>query len=498
MPNVAFVHPLVKALLPQYELIRDCLAGEQQVKFRRDKYLPRPNAADASPENIARYNAYLNRAVFYNVAQRTQGGLIGQIFLRDPVAKVPAILENVVIDATGSGISLDQLAQEASGYDIAYGRTGLYIDYPSAEMNEDGTSKPTTQAELDEGTVRPTFKVVAPWDCINYRVKQRGAKLVLSLVVFREDFTEEDDGFETKIQDQWRVLRLDEKDELVIEIYRNKVGTSPEERYFPKGPNGEAIDELPFSFIGSTNNDPRPQLPPMYDICSLNMAHYRNSADYEENVYFIGQPTPWFSGLTEEWVSKVMGGAVGLGARGGIMLPVDGAAGILQVEPNTLAKEAMDQKEAQMLALGAKLVEGSQVERTATEADIDNTSETSVLSSVAKNVSAGIVWALEWAAYFVGASEDGIEYNLNTEFDLVNMTPEERKTLLAEWQGGGITFTEYRDNLRRAGIATLSDEKAKSEIATEQAEQLARAVEETAATTAAITDNSPPPKGATE
>lgn len=480
MPNVGFVHPLVKKLQPQYELIRDCLAGEQQIKFRRDKYLPRPNAVDVSPENIARYNAYINRAVFYNVAKRTQGGLIGQIFLRDPVAKVPTILEPVVTDATGSGVSLDQLAQEASSYALGFGRGGVYVDYPTTDV-------PASKEEIDKGDVRPTIKVVAPWDCINYRVKQRGAKLILSLVVFREDFTEEDDGFETRIRDQWRVLRLDGEDKLVVEIYRNKIGTAPEVQYFPKDADGERLNELPFSFIGAMNNDPAPQEPPLYDLCSLNVAHYRNSADYEENVYIIGQPTPWFSGLTEEWVTKVMGGNVALGARGGILLPVDGAAGILQVEPNTLAKEAMDQKEAQMLALGAKLVEGSQVQRTATEADIDNTSETSVLSSVAKNVGAAIKWALEWCAIFVGVPETGIDYDLNTEFDLTNMTPEERARLLAEWQGGGITFSEYRDNLRRAGIATLTDAQAKTEIQNEQAEALAKAVEEAEAM------NIPPP-----
>lgn len=487
MPNVSFVHPLVKALIPQYELIRDCLAGEQQVKFRKDRYLPRPNASDTSAENIARYNAYITRAVFYNVSKRTQAGLIGQIFLRDPVVQVPAVLDNVVTDATGSGIPLEQLASEGAGFALAFGRAGLYVDYPDTET-------PASAQDIAEGNIRPTMKIIPPWDCINYRVKQRGSKLILSLVVFREDYVEEDDGFEARIKDQWRVLRLDENDQYRIEIYRQNKAI-PFHSYTPQGPNGEPIDEIGFSFIGAISNDPKPQEPPMYDLCSINMAHYRNSADYEENVYFIGQPTPWFSGLTEEWVTKVMGGNVGLGARGGIMLPVDGAAGILQVEPNTLAKEAMDQKEAQMVALGAKLVEASQIERTATEASNDETSENSVLANVAKNVGAAFVWGLEWAAFFVGASEENIKYDLNTEFDLVNMTPEERKTLLAEWQAGGIAWEEYRENLRRGGIAKLSDAEAKTKIANEQAEMLARAVEETAKTTAAVTENSPPPKG---
>lgn len=491
MPNVAYVTEEVKRLLPQYELIRDCLLGEQQVKFRRDKYLPRPNPADTSPENIARYNAYLARAVFYNVAQRTLAGLTGQVFLRDPVVEVPALLSNVVEDATGSGVTLQQLAQELTNFVMPYGRAGLYVDYPDTE-------EPASRKEVEDGALRPMLQVVAPWDCINHRVKKRGAKIILSLVVFREDYDMEDDGFETKKGNQWRVLRLDANDEYVVEIYRDKLGTTPYARYLPQDATGARMREIPFTFVGAQNNDPKPQLPPLYDLCSLNIAHYRNSADYEENVYFIGQPTPWFSGLTEEWVKNVMGGQVNLGARGAIMLPGDGAAGLLQVDPNTLAKEAMDQKEAQMLALGAKLVEGSQVQRTATEADIDNVSETSVLSSVAKNVGAAVKWALGMAAAFVGAPAEAIAYDMNTEFDLVNLSPEERNSIIKEWQGGLLSWEEARAALRRAGIAFLSDAAAKTAIANEQAEAMARAVDEAAQLAEATrdpNDDTPPPPG---
>lgn len=496
MANVGFLHPEVKAQIASYELIRDCLAGEQTVKSKREKYLPKPNAEDTSDGNAKRYNAYLTRAVFYNVAQRTLAGLVGQVFLRDPTVEVPQLLEPVKIDATGSGVSLDQLAQDATSKGIAFGRCGLYVDYPAVAIvatEETGEVVPgTTVAELETGEVRPTMKVVAPWDCINYRVRRRGARLVLSLVVFREDAIVDDDGFETKKKDQWRVLRLDENDQYVIEIYRNKNGTAPDERYEPTDSKGERMNEIPFTFIGAMNNEPAPGYMPMYDLCSVNIAHYRNSADYEEAVYMLGQPTAWFGGLTEEWVKNVMGGTVALGSRSIIPLPQNSSAGLLQVEANTLAKEAMDQKEAQMLALGAKLVEGSQVQRTATEADIDNISETSVLSSVAKNVGAAFKWALEKAALFVGADGAAIAYDLNTEFDLVNLSPDERRQLLAEWQAGGIVTEEYRDNLRRAGIATLNDAAFKTKSAAEDAERMARAVSEAEAMAAATGGNEPP------
>lgn len=493
MPNVSFKHAKLRLMTTQYELIQDCLAGEAQVKFRRELYLPRPNPDDTSIENQKRYEGYLRRAVFYNVAQRTLFGLRGQVFLRDPNVEVPAVLQPVVDDATGEGVPLKQLAQEATDFALGYGRAGLYVDYPDATSNEEGegeNANVATVADLENGDVRPTLKLYGPLDVINWRVMTRGSKIILSLVVLREDYVIRDDGFESKTGDQWRVLRIDEDGEYVIDIYRDRQGTKPFATYYPTGGDGKRITEIPFSFIGSVKNTAEINLPPMYDLCSLNMSHYRNSADYEENIYEIGQPTPVFAGLTEEWVTKVLGGVVRLGARGSVALPVGGNAELLQVQPNTIAKEGMDQKEAQMLALGAKLVEASQTQRTATEAEYDNTSETSILSSVASNVGSAIKWALEWACVFVGVPEN-VKYELNTEFDLVNLTPDERRQLLAEWQAGAITFEEYRDNLRRGGIATLNDNKAKTDIAAEQAETLARSVEMATAMAAANPQQEP-------
>jgi hypothetical protein len=503
MPNVVFVHPDVRKLLPSYELIRDCLDGETQVKFRRTKYLPMPNPDDMSAENVARYNAYITRAVFYNVAQLTQAGLVGQVFMRDPAAKVPTTLDVVVKDATGTGVPLDQEAQRATGYVVGFGRAGLYVDFPAANLvagpqnavaNEGVVENVVTLADIETGEVRPTLRVIPPWDIINYRVKRRGAKIVISLVVFREDAIIDDDGFETRKLDQWRVLRLDSDGYYVIEVYRTRAGNKPDEQYFPTDAAGNRLTDIGFSFIGAFNNEPKPGHMPMYDLCSINMAHYRNSADYEEAVYQLGQPTAWFGGLTEQWVKEVLGGVIRLGARTAIPLPAQATAGLLQVAPNTMAKEAMDQKEAQMIALGAKLVEASQTQRTATEADYDNISETSILSSTASNVGAAFTWGLQFASQFVGAKDETIEYDLNTEFDLVNLTPDERRQLISEWQAGAISFEEMRDNLRRGGIATLDDGAAKTKIAAEGAERLANEVAQASALADAT--GQPPAPGA--
>lgn len=483
MPNVSFVRPELSKLLPMYYLIRDAIAGEPTVKEARTKYLPMPNASDQSKENKARYDAYIARAVFYNVARRTLFGLIGQVFMRDPVVKVPALLNPLVANATGSGINLTQLSKKAVSLNLAYSRAGILVDYPTTE-GQGGASV----AELEAGKIRPTLYVYAPTEIINWRTIDRGAEEVLSLVVIFETWCVQDDGFEMKNSGQFRVLRLDEEGYYVHEIWREPNPTKADGTKIPRGnyqlhevfkptdANGNRLDEIPFMFMGSENNDVNPDNPNFYDLASLNLAHYRNSADYEESCYVVGQPTPVLTGLTEEWVNNVLKGTVAFGSRGGIPLPTGADAKLLQAEPNTMLKEAMDTKERQMVALGAKLVEQKEVQRTATEAELEAASEGSTLSSATKNVSAAFEWALKWAARWIGAGDAGVKFELNTDFDIARMTPDERRQIIEEWQKGAITFTEMRTGLRKAGIATEDDAKAKADIAKDTAEAMALAM----------------------
>ena len=141
-----------------------------------------------------------------------------------------------------------------------------------------------------------------------------------------------------------------------------------------------------------------------------------------------------------------------------------------------MVKEAMDTKENQMVAIGAQLVQDGEVERTATEAKLEATSEGSTLKSAALNVQAAYVWAIEQAALFTDETINEDAFILNTDFELSQMTVEERRATVEEWIKGAITFGEMRSTLRKAGSATLDDEEAKKVIDEEADAELERAV----------------------
>jgi hypothetical protein len=483
MPNVAFIRPELAAVMPQYDMIRDCLSGSRRIKAAGKRYLPMPNPSDESDENISRYRNYLKRAVFYNVARRTLNGLAGQVFARDPVVEAPSVLDAVLTDATGTGVSAIQQAHRLLNYALAYARGGIYVDYPNT--GADGSTK----AELETGYIRPVINVCDPRIVVNWRTASIGAKKVLSTVVIAEQWPFMDDGFELKHGCQFRVMSLEPSSgglRYKVEIYREPSpsiwdGNDIPKRnsfelaegpFYPTDPSGNFINEIPFQFVGSENNDTEVDIPPFADLCELNLAHYRNSADYEESCHVMGQPTYWFSGLTESWMENVLEGQIKLGSWGGVPLPPNSQAGLLQMQPNTMPFEAMAHKENQMVALGAKLVEQKQVQRTATEASQDEAAETSLLATVAKNVSSAMEWALNWCAFFEGVEGSAIKFQLNTDFSFMNLSSADRAETIKEWQGGALTFAEMRAVLRRTGVATEDDATAKSAIDQERAAEI--------------------------
>lgn len=479
--GIAYVRPELRQLMYDYRLIEDCIFGQRVIKLRRELYLPKPNAEDCTPQNNARYEAYLRRAVFYNVTKRTRDGLTGYVFSRDPEITVPALMDNVVSDSDGAGIDLTQAAKRSLGHVLSFGRAGVLTDYPPAP---DGS----TVSDLATGQVRPTIVAYHPYQIRNWRTMVRGAKVVLSMVVLLEKHVWDDDGFQELIGVQFRVLRLDPvSGHYTVELwYANDPNSTDfilQEQYSPSGGDGQPITDLPFTFIGSENNDSNPDLPPLLDMANLNIAHYRNSADYEESCFICGQPTPVVTGLSEQWYEKVLNKQINFGSRGGIPLPVGGTAMLIQAEPNSMIKEAMDHKERQMVALGAKLIEDSTIARTATEARMDDTSETSILATCAKNVGTAYQYALEWAAKFMGVAETEVTFEINTNFDLATMDALTRAQLLKEWQSGAISWTEYRENMRKSGLVSQDDDVAQAEI--EKAEETQLGKEQDAAAVAA-------------
>lgn len=447
------------------------MSGQKAVKEAGTRYLPKPNADDTTEQNSARYKAYKDRAMFYPVTARTCAGFIGEIFVKAPEMQLPPELEALHTNVDGTGKTAVQFTKALTMQVLKNGRAGLLADFPVTD------GKPTTLADIQSKKVQPTVKIYHADAITNWRVDVVGAVATVALVVLCENHQKPNGkfGFENVVK--YRVLEM-VNGVATVEVWSKPEGATAftgEGAKILIGADGRPLNELPFWFVGSEDNDPTPNLPPLLGLAEINLGHYRNSADAEDASHLVGQPTLVITGLSEEWLKGPLKGVIRFGSRGGIPLPKDCTAELLQAEANNLPKELMADKERQMVAIGAQLVQQQEVQRTATEAGHEEAGKASVISAIVHNINAAMKKALFACAKFVVSREikEGdnpeIVFELNTDFNAAKLDPIARAQLIAEWQAGAIDFEEMRSGLKQAGVAFKDDQEVKDLVEEEMA-----------------------------
>lgn len=462
---VNYQHKQYTASLSAWKLVRDCVGGSSLVKGAGETYLPKPNPNDQSTENKERYNQYVKRAQFLDVTKHTKNGFVGAVFRYDPNVEGVDQFDYIMEDVDGSGTSLLQLGKWCVGELLETNRCGLLVDY--------STSGPAaTQAETKQLGRRAFIHQYRPESIINWRYQKVQDVYILSLVVLEEVVEVPVDLFASEQKKIYRVLGLDEAGNYYQEVYSDD-GTVREPRVWPRDGKGGNWKRIPFHLLSADSDWQSIGSAPLLGIADLNIGHYRNSADYEEGVFMHGQGTLFLSlgAMTPEQFKALNPNGVLIGARAGIALGQGGSAQLVQMSANSAAREAMQDKEAQLIMLGARLISNQSQQKTAEEVRINSATETSVLDSVAGNASEGIEAALEDAAIFEGVDPSKIVFMLNRQFFDANYDPQQAAAKIMELDRGLITDSDYRDYLRRTGqlAQDRTDQQIEEEIAAAKA-----------------------------
>ena len=455
--SVDYKHRDYEANEEKWIKIRDAIKGQDAIKSKRETYLTKPNPDDTSAENAVRYNNYLKRAVYFNVVKRTLDSLVGTAFRRYPTLESDGSLFYVETDIDGNGISIYQQSQRVLQNILSHGRCGLLVDFPS--VNES-----VSLADMAAGYTRANCLFYKTESIINWQHTRIGGKTLLSKVVISED-AEEVSDFETELKERYRELSLDDGVYTVRiwEASKDGKGLDVVDEYIPRMANGGVWREIPFIFVGATNNDFYVDDAPLYPLVELNLAHYQNSADFEDSVHIIGQPQPFITGLTERWAEMLEEKGVYFGSRSPLPLPQGANFGIAQAGANVLVEKAMMMKEAQMVALGARLLEKGSAIKTATEAQADQEAETSVLALAVSNVNEAYSVIAMWMEDFMG--NGSFIYEINNDFTSLSLDANKLNSLVAAWIQGAIPRSDLWGYLRRMGV--IDDSKTDEEIENE-------------------------------
>lgn len=443
----------------KWKKVRNAVAGDL-ISYLRNVGLNEPNKKYGE----ARQAEYEQGAICYNFTKRTLSGMVGSVMRKDPEQIIPDELRYLLANCDGSGVGLWQHAQDTLMEIDSIGRGGLLVDAP-----ETGAA---TAAEQNEGLLNPVIAFYTAENIINWRMKRFGSVNRAVMIVLREvwEYFESDDEFVVKYGEQYRVLDIDENGNYRQRLYKFKAeggDAEPVETIYPE--LGDQLKgKIPFTFIGASNNDATVDDAPLLPLAELNIGHFRNSADNEESSFVVGQPTLFISPgetMSLQLFEAANPNGVKMGSRTGHNIGAGGTAQLVQADPNNLAKQNMLDKEQQAIQIGAQLITPTQ-QITAESARLQRGADTSVMATIARNVSQAYTDALKWVAAMMGLREGTeIEFKLNMEFFLNEMTAQDRAAWMADINAGLLPATAYYAALRKAGITDWTNEDIQNAIA---------------------------------
>ena len=412
MMSVTTIHPQYAEFAPIVKLTRDAVKGNPAIKSGGTTYLP----ADFAVSDPDRYLVYKDRAYFMGVTGQTQDACIGMVFRKPAIQELPPQLEALADNIDGSGQSTEQVSKYAVKEVKEAGRIGFLADYPSAE---DVTNKAQEKAL----GLRPYMSTYTFESIINWKTEVIGGKDILTLVVLKESVEDptNTDEFSHEVDDQYRVLRL--IDGAYTQQLYDDSGLATNEQWTPLQA-GKPIDHIPFTIAGAANNLPACDMPMLYDIAVVNIAHYQTTADHRENLFVHGQLTMGISTeLSSAEFEVANPNGVTVGARKGIFLGESGALHSITAPESSALRIALLDLLDEMRDLGAKKVQAGGQAETAEAARINASAQTSTLSTVVMNVSDAMTQCLVDMALFMGADGD-VSYELNQDFWEASLDPQ--------------------------------------------------------------------------
>lgn len=455
--TVKTAHREYTANAAKWKKVRDAISGEMR-KYLRNVGANEQDAAYGEQ----RQSEYKDGAIVYNFTRRTLSGMLGSVMRKDPEQQFPARMDYLNDDASGSGVGLWQHVQDTLMEIDSVGRGGLLVDAPNVDV--------ATMAQQNAGQLNPIIAFYTTENIINWKLKRVGSVNKVVMVVLRElyEYNDSTDEFTTLVGEQYRVLDIDEEGNYRQRVYIFDNGGAIKGQptvLYPKL-NGVPKGEIPFTFIGASNNDDTIDDAPLLPLADLQIGHFRNSADYEENLFVVSQAmlviAPGQNISPQQWLELNPEG-VKFGARRGINVGAGGDAKLIQAAATNALDLALTKKEQQAIQIGAQLITPT-TQITAESARLQRGADSSVMATIARNVSQAYEDCLKWVAQMLGLPDTGIEFRLNTEFYLQQMTPQEAQQWMAMVQSGYVPTEAMWEAMRRGGWTNWTNAEMKEKI----------------------------------
>ena len=485
--SIVPLHPDYLRFRDSWTRCRDAVAGEDRIKNKGSTYLP-PLPSHTKDQN--RYRAYLNRATFYNATSRTLEGLVGAVFRKAPIINnlTATLSKSLHIDnITQDGESISDLALQVTTEVVHVGRVGLLLDRPYApqQPDVDQFSHPNFPDNPSHAPMQHVVPSISPEEdypyvamykaenILNWRTIKRGRQRILQQVVLREVVPDPMTiGYQDK--EQIRVLEIDNDGEYCQYLLTDSGQPNRDSLVYPTN-QGRRLNYIPFLFVNPKSLNPEVEKPPLSDIVNMNFSHYRSYAALEHGraytafpqfyVSFNDNDNPYSRPNFENPNAAMTEGPDSANADGAYRVDSDavweidgGRPGILEYQGSGLnsLESALDKKEGQIQALGARLITPLKglPAQSAVVYELQALGDAAILlqitTQVAKAMNQIMRWMADWEQVVVPAPFP--EFTFIASFTDAKITARELRAILALYKEHALPKDALYHTLREAGV----------------------------------------------
>lgn len=409
-------HPEFSNYLKIWEKCRDAISGEERMKERARKYVPKLPGQEETE-----YEAYIARAQYVNYVGKILDTSINQVFRKAPiVTDVPADwLEDIDL----CGKSFASFSKEILSEILKVNRVGVLVDY-SKDLN------------------RPYLVPYTAEQIINWQTKSVSGGYALSRVVIEgEQQKAGGDPYKPEYETIWKEYVIDDE----TGVYTVKTWLKEREGIKLSGEpdvpliKGKALDFIPFLFMSASGISISPAKGPFVDLVNINIGHFRNSADHENRLHYTGAVTIVSRGAAE---SISLGGVISY-------QNTDGDAKFLEATSDGGLAEAMQKKVEQLAQLGSSIVSGKgRYVASAESQRLTSEGEYASLADIAGTLSDSMTKALRIMLEWAGKQSANASVMYNKDFESASADPSELRELFTGMLGGGWSFKTLFHNLK--------------------------------------------------
>ena len=410
---IASTHPKWKEAATKASLTEDAFEGDVK------DYVPKLERQ--SPKS---YEAYVNRAAYYNVTERTAIALIGALMRK------PYTLENVVNDEPETdNDNFAEFIQNSYLELMLSGRQGILVDF-------------------DEAKQSPKLVSYCAEDIINWSSK--------FIVIQESSYIENpEDPYEPKAETVWRELRLDEEGLYEVRLWK----ASGKNKYvitetIQPTIRGVRLNYIPFYWVTPYDNTTEVYNPPLYNLAVLNIQHFKVATDYSQGLHMLALPTPWIAGdiyTADGTVPK----EIAIGTDNFLHLNQESKIGFLEFSGSGLSAIAnqLTSLEEQMFNMGSRLLMPKKGIESAEALQIRAGSESAALETMTNSLENGLQQALNTYNLWAGSTQAPV-IQLNRDFTASKIDPATMSSLIDAYTSKVITLDTLLTQLFQGEIVS--------------------------------------------